>query len=62
MSHRRYLTANQTLPGYDVAQVDLDVLTAHNDVRTDPKSFIADLQAMKAHFGGTDGKLYSPPG
>jgi len=31
-------------------------------VRTDPKSFIPDLTAMKAHFGGTDGKLYSPPG
>lgn len=31
-------------------------------MRTDPKSFIPDLTAMKAHFGGTDGKLYSPPG
>jgi uncharacterized protein YkwD len=61
-SHRRQLTASQTLPGYDVAQTDLDVLKAHNDVRTDPASFVPDLEAMKANFGGTDGKLYSPPG
>ena len=40
-------------------QFDLDVFKAHNEIRTDPKSFIAELEAM---LPGFEGNLFKRPG
>ena len=46
-------------PDASVNQLDREVWQAHNDVRTNPKSFIAELEAKLPLF---EGKLLKRPG
>ena len=49
---RRLAEEDEYVPGWDVKQIDRDILALHNEIRQNPNNFIPKLQAMLPKFDG----------